>query len=253
MRCSSWRITFGDKLVVGLLVVVCLLSGVLGITTAATQQQGTIQVPTEEVTQLVTRYLMERLPWPKQQVQITNLNLRGDLQVPQGQLTYEILPRSHHLSPGPVSLTIVVHVDGKPVRRLLAAGTINVSTKVVVAAMPLSRDQIITRADVRLEERILAQVPEGALTDLQDVVGKRPRRSIGLGRPLHARLLEAPPVIQRGAVVTILAKTPTLSVVMQGQAKEDGAVGEQIRLVNLSSRKEIYGRVIDENTVRVDF
>jgi flagella basal body P-ring formation protein FlgA len=196
---------------------------------------------------------MERLPWPKQQVQITNLNLRGDLQVPQGQLTYELLPRSHHLSPGPISLTVVVRVDGKPVRRLLAVGTISVSTEVVVAVMPLSRDQIITRADVRLEERTLAQVPEGAMTDLQEVIGKRPRRSISSGTPLHARLLEAPPVIQKGSVVTVLINTPTLSVVMQGQAKEDGAVGEQIRVVNLASRKEIYGRVIDENTVRVDF
>jgi flagellar basal body P-ring formation protein FlgA len=226
---------------------------VFDMATAATQQQSTIQVPTQEVTELVTRYLMERLPWPKQQVQIANLSLRGDLQVPQGQLTYEILPRSHHLSPGPVSLTVVVRVDGKPVRRLLAAGTLNVSTNVVVAAMPLSRDQIITRAEVRLEERTLAQVPEGALTDLQAVVGKRPRRSISPGTPLHARLLEAPPVIQKGSMVTILAKTPTLSIVMQGQAKEDGAVGEQIRVVNLASRKEIYGRVIDENTVHVDF
>jgi len=253
MRCCTSQIISGDKLVVGLLVLLCLLAGALGIATAATGQQSTMQVPTQEVTQLVTRYLMDRLPWPKQQVQITNLSLRGDLQVPQGQLTYEMLPRSHHLSPGPVSLTIVVRVDGKPVRRLLASGTINVPTKVVVAAMPLSRDQIITRADVHLEERPLTQVPEGAMTDLQDAVGKRSRRGIGLGTPLQARLLEAPSVIKRGAVVTILAKTPVLSAVVQGQAKEDGAVGEQIRVVNLSSRKEVYGRVIDEHTVRVDF
>jgi flagellar basal body P-ring formation protein FlgA len=229
------------------------MAGALGVATAAPHPQSTMQVPAQEVTQLVTRYLLERLPWSRPQVQITNLSLRGDLQVPQGQLTYEILPRSRSLTAGPVSLTVVVQVDGKPVRRLLASGTINVSTKVVVAAMPLSRDQVISQADVRLEERPLAQVPEGAITHLQDVVGKRPRRGIGLGTPLHARLLEAPSVIKRGDVVTILAKTPVLSVVVQGEAKEDGAVGEQIRIVNLSSRKEVYGRVIDEHTVRVDF
>jgi flagellar basal body P-ring formation protein FlgA len=229
------------------------MAGALGVAIAATHPQSTMQVPAQEVTQLVTRYLLDRLPWSKPQVQITNLSLRGDLQVPQGQLTYEILPRSRSLAAGPVSLTVIVHVDGKPVRRLLASGTVNVSTKVVVAAMPLSRDQIISQADIRLEERPLAQVPEGAIIHLQDAVGKRPRRSIGLGMPLHARLLEAPSVIKRGDVVTILAKTPVLSVVVQGEAKEDGALGEQIRIVNLSSRKEIYGRVIDEHTVRVDF
>jgi flagella basal body P-ring formation protein FlgA len=40
---------------------------------------------------------------------------------------------------------------------------------------------------------------------------------------------------------------------VQGQAKEDGSIGEQIRVLNLSSGKEVYAKVLDENTVHVDF
>lgn len=196
---------------------------------------------------------MDRIPWEKHPVQIANLSLQGDLQVPRGHLTYEVIPRSCQLSPGPASFTVVVHVDGKPVRRLIASGTIDVAAKVAVSALPLARNQLITEADVGLEERNLARLPEGTLTNLQDIIGKRTRRGISVATPLHSRLIEVPSLIKRGAVVTILAQSPSLSVAVKGQAKEDGAVGNHIRVMNLSSRKEVHAKMIDENTVRVDF
>jgi flagella basal body P-ring formation protein FlgA len=147
----------------------------------------------------------------------------------------------------------VVHVDGKPVRRVLASAVLNISHLAVVAAAPLARNQIISRADVRLAEVNLTQLPEGAIRDPQDVVGKRVRRSVSIDTPLNGRLVEAPAVITRNALVKIVAQSSLISITTQGQAKEDGSVGEHIRVLNLSSGKEVYAKVLDENTVRVDF
>jgi len=210
-------------------------------------------VSVQDVTELVTRSILERFPSAQWQVQVTNVRLQGKLQVPQGHLTYELIPRTRHLSPGPVSLTVVVRVDGKPARRLLASATLRVSRQVVVAAAPLVRHQTVTPADIRLAEVNVAQLPEDVITNPQDVVGKRLRRNVSIGTPLHGRLVEAPTVVKRGDVVMIVAQSSAVSVTVQGQAKEDGAVGEQIRVLNLSSRKEVYAKVLDENTVRVDF
>jgi flagella basal body P-ring formation protein FlgA len=38
-----------------------------------------------------------------------------------------------------------------------------------------------------------------------------------------------------------------------GEAKEDGRAGERIKAVNISSQKEVFGRVVDGHTVQVDF
>jgi flagella basal body P-ring formation protein FlgA len=231
----------------------CLLLGDLTAAIAATDQDNQLQVSVEDVTELVTHYLLERFPANKHQVQVTNVRLQGNLQVPHGHLTYGITPRTRRLTPGPVSLTVVVHVDGKPVRRVLASAVLGMSSPAVVAAVPLARNQIITRADVRLAEMNLAQLPEGTLTNLQDVVGKWARRNVSIGTPFHERLVEAPTVIARGAVVMIVAQSSLVSVTVQGQAKEDGSVGKHIRVLNLSSGKEVYAKVLDESTVRVDF
>jgi flagella basal body P-ring formation protein FlgA len=238
---------------IGLCALIYLILGHFPMATAAGGQLDTAQVPVDDVAQLVTRYLLERFPEPRQQVQVTNVRLQGNLQVPSGLLTYDIMPRTRRLAPGPVSLTVVVRVDGKAVRRLLASATLSMSTQVVVAAAPLARHQMISRADIRLAEVDLARLPEGVITNPEDVVGKWVRHNVSLGTPLHERLVEAPTVITRGAVVTIVAQSASVSVTVPGQAKEDGAVGEQIRVLNLSSRKEVYAKVLDEHTVRVDF
>jgi flagella basal body P-ring formation protein FlgA len=36
-------------------------------------------------------------------------------------------------------------------------------------------------------------------------------------------------------------------------ASEDGAIGQSIRVVNQTSRRELVGRVEDERTVRIPF
>ncbi|MBI3327987.1 MAG: flagellar basal body P-ring formation protein FlgA [Nitrospinae bacterium] len=221
-------------------------------TFTASQEHAAV-VPLEEITRQVTRYIMDRISAEPHHVRITNVRIQGDLRVPRAPLSYEIIPRTRQLWPGPVSFTVVVRADGRPVQRLLATGNVEVSGKVVVAAYPLARNHLMTEADIRLEERHLAQLPQGTFIDPQHVLGKRTRQGIGAGSVLHSQLLEAPPLIKRGAVVTILGESPWVTVVAQGQAKGDGARGEQIRVVNLSSRKEIYAEVVDASTVRVDF
>jgi flagella basal body P-ring formation protein FlgA len=239
--------------VIGVFALACLILGDLATASAANDHVDTVQVPVEDVTELVTHYLLERFPENAHQVQVTDMRFHGNLQVPNGDLTYEVIPRTRQLAPGRVSLTVIVHVDGKPVRRILTSATLSMTRSVVVAAVPLARNQTIKGTDVRLAAVDLAQIPDDATTDLQDVIGKRVRRNVSLGTPLHDRLVEAPIVIARGAVVMIVAQSSSVSVTVQGQAKEDGSIGEQIRVLNLSSGKEVYAKVLDENTVHVDF
>ena len=253
MKCCRWRTIFGDNPGACLLALAVFILAQTWVTPVALSQETTMAVPSQDIIRLVTRYIMDHTPSEQHQVRVTNMDIQGDLQVPRGQLSYEIMPRASHLRAGPVSFTVVVRVDGKPARRLLATGRLDVMARVVVAAYPLAPRQLITETDIQVEERQLARLPQGTATDPDEVVGKRTRRGVAAGNVLSMGLLEAPPVIKRGTVVTIVAQSPWITVLAQGQAKADGAQGEQIRVVNLASRREIYARVVDENTVHVDF
>jgi flagella basal body P-ring formation protein FlgA len=56
-------------------------------------------------------------------------------------------------------------------------------------------------------------------------------------------------VVRRGQSVEAIARSGALSVSMRVEAMEEGAPGQLIRIRNPQSRREMRGKVQDENTV----
>ena len=81
----------------------------------------------------------------------------------------------------------------------------------------------------------------------------RARRTIYGNTVLREDLVEMPPLVKRGDLVTILAEVGTLRITALGEVKATGRRGERISVVNLDSRKRLFARVIDARTVKVDF
>jgi flagella basal body P-ring formation protein FlgA len=99
----------------------------------------------------------------------------------------------------------------------------------------------------------LSDLPASVITDPGEVLGKRTRRAIGAKVPLRADFIELPPLVKRGDLVTIIARSNGLKITTLGQVKKKGRLGDRIPVVNLDSKKILHARVIDSNTVKVDF
>lgn len=89
--------------------------------------------------------------------------------------------------------------------------------------------------------------------DLQDVVGKVLKRDVAPGTVLTTLIIDSAQVIHRGEMITIVGENTQLLVKTKGKAEEPGRVGERIRVKNLSSEREVVGRVADNGTVIVEF
>lgn len=64
-------------------------------------------------------------------------------------------------------------------------------------------------------------------------------------------MLEAPRLVRKGDLVTLLAEIAGVNVRMTGKALADGAAGTSIQVSNLSSQRVIEGTVIAEGVVKV--
>jgi len=131
--------------------------------------------------------------------------------------------------------------------------TVDVSwtRSVWVARRGLKRYSVIAPEDVELRTMVLTQSASQYSGDGETVVGKRVMRAIEAGVPIRPDVLDQAPVIIRGASVTLLVELNGLRVTTMGQAKEDGYAGRSIAVMNLDSRKIVYGEVMDGATVRV--
>lgn len=59
-------------------------------------------------------------------------------------------------------------------------------------------------------------------------------------------------LIKKGSVVNLIYQTPYMQITAKAEALEDGCRGDRIEIRNTKSKKDLYGEVIDAETVRIE-
>ncbi|HIE33206.1 MAG TPA: flagellar basal body P-ring formation protein FlgA [Thermodesulfobacteriaceae bacterium] len=201
---------------------------------------------------LFREVIAKRLPWPEEDIEIVRLAAEPTpLEVPEG------VEEKVHLvgTPGPGSNTLLVDylLGRRLIARVRVVGYVEVNIPVVVLKRPVARFTVLKPEDLGVERRPLTRLPQDVITDPQEVIGKRVKFGLPAGRPIRRSQVEIPPLIRRNQIVKIVARNAHLTVIVKGQARQDGHMGEIIRVRNLSSKKEIYARVVSSDTVEVSF
>lgn len=91
--------------------------------------------------------------------------------------------------------------------------------------------------------------PDQVFKDPADVVGRSLRQSLGAGRTVLARHLEPRWMVTPGAPLVLVAQAGGLSVSAPAEARDAGGEGDVVRVVNLSSGREVKAVVTGPNTV----
>lgn len=151
------------------------------------------------------------------------------------------------------NVTVGVRCAGSAPWSIYVPAKVQVYDRVIVAARPMSRGTLLRAGDVELTELDVTSLASGYLTTPDEALGKTLRRNVQLGAAIGPGLIELPKVIRRGERVQILARTGGMEVRMGGEALEDGAEGELIRVRNRSSRRSVEGVVTGPGTVEVRF
>jgi flagella basal body P-ring formation protein FlgA len=171
--------------------------------------------------------------------------------VPEGKLQVEVIPGADNILSSR-SLTLVYRVDGRVVNNFTVRGKMAAKAEVVVADVRIRRGTTITRSDVKLVRTEISDSTEPVFS-LAEVVGMELTRSVRAGDPIERDHVQPPVVVERGAFVQIIAERGPMRLEATGTAREDGRLGETIRVRNSSSLEEVRAEVIGSNTVKVRF
>ncbi len=192
------------------------------------------------------------LPWEEDAVELVKVVVEPpQVEVPDGaEERIRVVGRP---KPGSNTLLVDYLIESTLVARVRVVGFVDVKIPVVVLKRPVARHAVLSREDLAVERRSVTRVPQDAITSPEEAVGLRTKFGLSAGQLLRRSVLEHPPLIRRNQPVRIVARTPYITVVAYGKAKEDGRLGEVIRVVNLASKREVYARVVSEDTVEVSF
>lgn len=128
---------------------------------------------------------------------------------------------------------------------------ISVLKTVLVAKRALIKGNRISSDDIYQVEMDAQKLKQGYFTDSRELIGLICKHDITPNSPLNPYNIELAKMVHRGDQVTIVATNENLSVSMDGIAMDEGALGDSVKVKNLSSKRTIEAQVAGNKTVKV--
>lgn len=235
-------------------LVLLLLLAAGGTLPAQADSQSVRVLARADLKGIFEEIVFENAIWPQQDLNIKGFSSQpATLTVPAGRLGHRLLNQAHSDHLGKKSLSVAILVDGKEFGKVKMSGDLQLYGEVVCTTRRISRHTVLGPDDLKVMRRNITMLDGNIVSSVEEAVGKRLTTSLRPGSVIHKHLIENPPMVKRGDMVTIVARSDRLQVTAPGEVRNAGAFGDLVRVKNLMSRREVYARVIDPGTVETEF
>lgn len=232
-----------------IIAFVCMFHIYGSIANAAEKQILTV----EEIKKKAENYLISTLPWDKDSVEIEIQYQGGKIFLPTGQkeLIFKGLGGTQKI--GRIPMILEVRVNGKFQQRIRINSRIVVLQNVIKTIRTIKRGEIFSEENIKLTVIKTDRLYKNAIEKLDHAIGYEAKTIIPNGKILTQRIVKKPALGNKGDKILILAEKGIMKITAPGILKEDGYKNAMVRVLNMESRKIIYGRLVDSNTVKVNF
>lgn len=165
-----------------------------------------------------------------------------------GNITEELSVQSLKLNPVHNSFSANIGIAGKTKR---VSGHVFRLIDVPVLAQRIGKGDIISKRDIEYITLREGDLTTNILTNAESLIGQTPRRGISASRPIKASDVHAPLIVKKGDLVIMTLKKGALNLTTKGQALDNGAKGDMVRILNTSSRQTVEAQVTGPQKVTV--
>ena len=235
-----------NSIIIFTLIIFLTLSN----TTSAREKQ-TITI--EEIKKSAKDFLLETLPWEKEQLEIDIYYQGGKITIPSGEKLLIYKGRGGSKNIGRIPITLEIQVDGIFQKRIGINSRVMVYQKIVKTTRQIKRGEIFTTENIHLETIKTERFLGNTIKNLEDALGYEAVSYLPNGRSLLQRSMKKPALGSKGEKIMILAEKNGMKITTPGILREDGYENAMVQVLNIESKKLIYGRLVDANTVKVSF
>jgi flagella basal body P-ring formation protein FlgA len=171
--------------------------------------------------------------------------------LPSGAFTYEAKRLGSKW--GEVVILLDLFIDGQRQAQARLSGRVEVYGQALVAVRSLPAGHILSSEDLRLAQVNLEENKGSAVNDFSLLVGQKLRSPVSAGNVVDIRRVQPQVLVRPGDVVTMMCANLNMNLSTKGKAEQNGYYNSLIKLTNLNSKQQVYGRVLDANTVIVEF
>lgn len=183
------------------------------------------------------------------QVEIKLMRLDNNMRLPVCAGTFD--PKLDHSAATETNNTVTLSCSTNPEWVLYVPVQIIYRKTVVVTARSIKPTETITENDLELQERNSHQLNEGYYENMEEVAGSVSARFIPAGTVLGPKNIKQMPLVFRGQMITVVLKQGPIEITLHAQAKSDGFLHDNIKVMNPSSKKIIDAVVVGSGKAEV--
>ena len=208
---------------------------------------------TNEIEISAMDHLVKTLPWDKKSLEVNVYYQGKNIILPLGKrdLIYKIMGSTKRA--GRIPMILEIRINDKFQKRIRLNTKVLVSQKVIKTIRAVRRGEILSNDEIRVETIQTESPSKNAITNINFALGYEAARRLPFGEILLPSFIKRPALGNRGDKVLITAQRGAMTITTPGILKEDGYEDAMVRVLNMESKKIIYGRLVDSNTVKVSF
>jgi flagella basal body P-ring formation protein FlgA len=140
---------------------------------------------------------------------------------------------------------------GRAISTASAVLQIKATAAVLIAADTIPVGQALTTQNTKCESRDVTRIKDPILQSAANDQSWVARRSIQAGAVITGADVALPPDIRSGDQVTLTVKCGTVAIRTSAEARQDGRVGDSIRVRSSVSNEEVRARITGSGAVEI--
>ncbi len=124
--------------------------------------------------------------------------------------------------------------------------------EIPVAARNIDINDIINSDDIEYKSIRVNKLSNRTITDENDIIRKQSKRRIKQGNSFANKDITEPVLVKKGDVVNVYYSTKFMNLTIKAIARQNGTKGQVIEILNRSTNKNIFAKVIGKNLVQVE-
>ncbi|MEZ5558420.1 MAG: flagellar basal body P-ring formation chaperone FlgA [Pseudomonadales bacterium] len=137
-------------------------------------------------------------------------------------------------------VAVAVRCSAPQAWSIFMTADVRVEVPVVVARSPVRRGERLAAGQLETSYQDLSRLRSGFYREAADVAGLEATRNLSAGTVLVPAQLKEPLAVLRGDRVHLSARRGAALIATQGEALDNGSVGDQIRVRNLTSERIVH-------------
>lgn len=209
-------------------------------------------LPEAEVRELLTATLQREHLRDRGELELRFTRPWGDVKVPDEPFVLKVVD----LPASGISPSLILRFELRNDREVFGAWQVAAQAKVwrevYVAGTGLKRGDVLAESDLARERRDVLTLRDALETLPGRGLELEVQENLAAGAPLTSRAVRLKPVVSRGQLVAANVVSGALTIALKVEVLEDGAPGQWVRVRNPQSKRELRGKVQNEQSILIE-